>query len=140
MLYGLDSDGSPKPVNVDDNGIVLTQLAGSNVEKDVLINDEEPASIPSGGFVQTTMLLSKYTHIDVVFRKENNARSDFDVELHLQLYHAPTVSVERIMQETDVYGALGRFEVIAPRAVIRFRNQSEDTVGLYRYVGGVLNG
>src|SRR5699024_10691969 len=29
MLYGIDSEGNPKPVNVDDNGNVLTQLTGS---------------------------------------------------------------------------------------------------------------
>jgi|SRR5690625_775954 len=33
VLYGLDKNGRLKPVNVDDEGNVLTRLTGSNVEK-----------------------------------------------------------------------------------------------------------
>src|SRR5699024_9742035 len=44
-LYGIDSEGNPKPVNVDENGNVLTQLTGSNVE---LIRDYS-ATVVNGG-------------------------------------------------------------------------------------------
>lgn len=40
MLYGVNSDGEPTPVNVDKDGNVLTQLTGSNVEEEYLLREE----------------------------------------------------------------------------------------------------
>src|SRR5690625_947421 len=45
VLYGLDKNGRLKPVNVDDEGNVLTRVTGSNVELIAEVND---AFVPAG--------------------------------------------------------------------------------------------
>src|SRR5699024_3596829 len=40
VLYGVDEHGNYRPVKVDNNGNVLTQVTGSNVEDGILVKQE----------------------------------------------------------------------------------------------------
>lgn len=121
MLYGIDSEGNPKPVNVDENGNVLTQLTGSNVEKEI----DRDVTITANGSKGYILDLDATKYMLGIFA-QNNGDVNISVIYRLRSSDGTWMSgiMNLISELKKIYGVSEIKEVQTPQIYLIINNKS----------------